>query len=159
MDSLVGAERTKRAVTRRDFIRQLGAGLLAGLALPLSPRVPWAWDSAPATALTDWRQAVFAAQIGQDFRLDLGTRGKLGLKLVQVQAGIAKVQAGPKRIVSATAGECFTLSFVGPQKQPLPQGTYGFEQAKLGKFALFIVPGTADKSGLHYLAVVNRVRA
>ena len=81
------------------------------------------------------------------------------LKLVQVQAGIAKIQAGRTRLVGATAGECFTLSFAGPQKQPLPQGTYAFDQAKLGKFSLFIVPGTADKSGQHYLAVVNRVRA
>ena len=53
----------------------------------------------------DWRQAAFAGLVGQDFRLDLGTRGKLALKLVQVQAGIAKIQAGRTRLVGATAGE------------------------------------------------------
>src|SRR5438105_3167262 len=132
MDSPVGLLRAKRAVTRRDFIRQIGAGLLAGLVLPLSPRGLWTWGSAPASASMDWRQAAFAGLVGQDFRLDLGTRGKLALKLVQVQAGIAKIQAGRTRLVGATVGECFTLSFAGPQKQPLPQGTYAFEQAKLG---------------------------
>jgi hypothetical protein len=158
MDSAVGRERAKRAVTRREFIRQMGAGLLAGLVLPLSPRGLWTGPSAPSK-LMDWQQGTFAALLGQDFRVDLGTRGKMAFKLVQVQAGNAKVQAGPTRLVSATAGECFMLSFLGPQKQPLLQGTYAFEQAKLGNFALFIVPGTADKSGQRYVAVVNRVRA
>ena len=157
MDSAVGRERAKRAVTRREFIRQMGAGLLAGLVLPLSPRGLWTWPSAPSK-LMDWQQGTFAALLGQDFRVDLGARGKLTLKLVQVRDGNAKVQAGPTRLVSATAGECFLLTFVGPQKPALLQGTYPFERTQLGKFALFIVPGTADKSGQRYLAVINHVR-
>ncbi|MCA1555020.1 MAG: hypothetical protein LC737_11665, partial [Chloroflexi bacterium] len=103
-------------------------------------------------------QAVFEAQLGQYFNVDAGSRGKQALRLVQVNAGTAKVHAGPNRIVGATTGECFVLNFVGASDQPLPQDTYRFERSPLGKFDLFIVPGTADDDGQHYVAVVNHVR-
>ena len=145
-------------VSRRDFIRRVGACLAASLLLPLSPRDLWTWRMPPSSALGVWRQDAFAARLGQVFNVEGGPLGSVPLRLVQVSEGTAKIHAGPNRTVSATNGECFLLSFVGPADRPLPERTYTFEDGQLGRFDLFIVPGTADESRQRYLAVINHVR-
>ncbi len=145
-------------VSRREFLRRVGAGLAASLLLPLSPRDLWTWRTPPSFTLADWTQAEFEAQLGHSFSVDSGSHGKLPLKLVKVSAGSAKIHVAPNRTVSATTGDCFLLNFVGPHDQALAQNTYPFEHERLGKFALFIVPGAADEAGQQYVAVINRVR-
>jgi len=39
------------------------------------------------------------------------------------------------------------------QQEPLPQGTYPIEHAKLGRVELFLVPLGPDKEGMQYEAV------
>jgi hypothetical protein len=57
-----------------------------------------------------------------------------------------------------TGQECFSLLFQNGGGPGLPQGTYGFEHAALGSFALFLVPGGADSNGgQSYVATVNRL--
>lgn len=61
----------------------------------------------------------------------------------------------PKQKSAAVQTTGFMLFFLGTLPKPLPQETYTFEHAQLGKFSLMIVP---DKSGQQtYTAVINRL--
>ena len=61
-----------------------------------------------------------------------------------------------KRASRTPTGECFTLTFRGPNRTRFEQNTYTVEHAALGKFDLFITP--TDKPGREqlYTAVINR---
>lgn len=54
--------------------------------------------------------------------------------------------------------ESFSLLFEGPATQPLGQGTFTFSHPGLGRFALFIVPVSAERGARQYEAVFNRRR-
>ncbi len=53
--------------------------------------------------------------------------------------------------------ESFSLLFRGSAADPLGQGMYRFEHARLGIFDLFIVPVAQDGTGRYYEAVFNRL--
>ena len=54
---------------------------------------------------------------------------------------------------------CFMVEFRGPRSSPVAQGTYSVENATLGRFPLFIVPGSTSTTHITYTATFNRVGA
>jgi hypothetical protein len=158
-DSPSGPE---KSISRREFFKRLGSGLLAAAVVADVPRSLILKASSAASGrgtLGTWNESVFAALVGQAFTLYAGAKGKVQVKLSAVQDGIAKVYYGPNRIVNAQAGDCYILSFRGPAALALRQNTYGLEQTQLGKFSLLLVPGVHDKAGSNYTAVINHVHA
>jgi hypothetical protein len=96
--------------------------------------------------------------VGQTFQVNLGTGGNMTLKLLSVKEGNAQVLIAPRKLVRAKKGESFLLVFQGPHNNPLPQKIFRFEHNQLGKFSLFITPGTSKQNAQHYEAVINTVR-
>jgi hypothetical protein len=74
----------------------------------------------------------------------------LELELIEATAN----QSGQE--TAQAPGGKFSLVFMGPLDQSLPQQTYLFEHEKLGAFDLFIVPIGKDQKGLRYEAIFNR---
>lgn len=68
---------------------------------------------------------------------------------------LAMMAVMPKATSAPLATTGFALSFAGTGTQQLPQGTYFFEHATLGKFALFVVSGTGPQQTSS--AVINRL--
>jgi hypothetical protein len=107
----------------------------------------------------------FEATIGSGFRVT-PTSGKspaVWLRLLAVKdlPALAPVNTGmmavspPKQKSAPVNTSGFMLSFLGTLPKPLPQDTYTFEHARLGKFSLLIVP---DKDGEQtYTATINRL--
>jgi hypothetical protein len=89
--------------------------------------------------------AEFAACLNQDFEL-VFPDGTLSLKLSEARPLGARPE--PPR-------EPFALTFIGPAKLRLPQGTYKMRNPTLGEMEIFIVPIGADSSRSAYEAVFN----
>lgn len=146
-----------QSISRRDFFKRAGAGLMAVSLGALVPNGLVAFGDSANAPRDMWTQAAFGARVGQNFAANLGSVGKQVLKLAQVSAGTSKVQQGPNRTVPAKAGESFALVFHGKKAAVARQGTYAFNHPQIGTFSLFIVPGGTDQTGQNYVAVVNRV--
>lgn len=161
------------SVSRRKLLQNtvLAAAACAAGALPVwaaknqkgpnGPPQPEVEDA----GLKPLDRVAFEAAVGSGFRVTPTTGGSsvVWLRLLSVNdlPALVPINTGamavpPPRQKSApvkTAG--FLLSFLGTLPKPLPQGTYNFEHARLGKFSLLIVPG---KSGQEtYTAVINRL--
>jgi anaerobic selenocysteine-containing dehydrogenase len=150
-------EQAVHSLSRRDFFKRAGAGLMATTLATLVPQGLTAHADSASAPRNIWTQSVFGARVGQDFTADLGAAGKQVLKLTAVNTGISRFQRVPNRVVPAKAGESFCLVFHGKQAAAARQGTYRFEHPQIGRFSIFIVPGGADQGGQSYVAIVNRV--
>jgi hypothetical protein len=95
----------------------------------------------------------FAGLVKTNFRVWLDARDSLDLELSEV----TPAQFFPSGKASDPKYENFSLTFLGPADRLLPQGTYGFESASLGRFELFIVPVSRDQNGAQYQATFNRL--
>ena len=92
--------------------------------------------------------ATFEPHVGSEFAIELedGTVIQTVLDSVQRQA--------PRSHGDRT--EPFSLLFVGPRENPIPQATYSIEHAELGTLDIFLVPIGPDASGQpRYEAVFN----
>jgi hypothetical protein len=89
------------------------------------------------------------------FRIRLGETPITELELVATQEHGGLPQSGSP---GAAETESFSLYFLGPINPVLPQGTYIFQQERLGEFSLFIVPIGRETNGIKYEAVINRLR-
>jgi len=90
----------------------------------------------------------FRGLVGDHFRVRLAPEDVVTLALMEVS------EQG-RGTSSAQAGDFFALLFNGPVSRPLAQGTYAFEHALIGAFALFIVPIGAGSDGFRYEAVFS----
>ncbi len=147
---------SSRALSRRDFIRRLGA-LVASAALA-GVGVQPAFAQGGAGGLANWNEATFAAQLGKPFTVNLG-KSNVTLNLNQVMNGNSKVYHSPKKMTTAPAGQSFLLVFRGPASAALANKTYAFHHAQLGAFSLFVTPTKVDATGRSYTAVVNHIHA
>ena len=96
-------------------------------------------------AAEDW-----AKLMNSPFRLEIGGR-PITLRLAQVQkGGVGGNQADDRT-------DNFSLIFVGPGEQALPQKMYRFEHEQLVNFDMFIVPVGKRPAGFEYEAVFNRL--
>jgi hypothetical protein len=85
-------------------------------------------------------------------RSSAGTAG-LELKLVEAQGSFLPPAPGAKVVQ-----ETFSLLFLGPADQWLPQGMICLEHERIGRFELFIVPLARKPAGIEYQAVFNRLK-
>jgi Domain of unknown function (DUF6916) len=86
----------------------------------------------------------FAPRIGERFRISLDD-DVLEVELVEaVPLGEPPAQAGRSP---------FSIIFLGPGEDVLPQRIYRFEHDELGSLDLFVVPIARDDEGVRYEAV------
>ncbi len=127
----------KSNVSRRGFLATTFALGLAGFvgSGASSPKAPRVTDAADRLDLGRITCAEFAACLGSTFRLCPAGGGSVEVELVR---------ARELRCASGSRGEVrnpFTLLFRGGGGgERLPQDTYRVEHARLGTFALFVVP-------------------
>lgn len=140
-----------RSISRRDFIKAIGAAAVGGAMLAiggrlLAPRLP----EVPGETLM---RSTFAGLLGEKFRAYQPDATALTFQLVAVR-GLpnAPLLRGP-----AHDEQSFTLIFRGPQGQSLDQGFFAFEHVRIGSFPLFIVPTASDQEDRQYAAIFNRL--
>jgi hypothetical protein len=154
------------SITRRTFVR---AGAVSALfaGLNLSPaklifaqekNVPGAGGfTVPYEAKTEapyyFTHETFVPYLNSTFRISSAAKGAaFDATLVQVFDYQAQARA---RKMKTHAGECFSLSFRAGERDTVSQGIYKLSHSALGRFSLFIVPGTPSAEGTMYTAVVN----
>ncbi len=145
-----------QTLSRRDFMRRLGAGLVSAMLMGMGAQPVLA--AGGTSGLANWNASTFTGQLGKPFIVNQGSTGHVTLSLHQVKPGVSKIYHNPKKIINAPADESFILVFRGPANSALTSKTYPFQHSLLGAFSLFVVPGKADSSGRTYTAVVNHVR-
>jgi hypothetical protein len=89
--------------------------------------------------------AQFAGCLNQDFEL-VFPDGALAVKLSEARPLGARPES-PR--------EPFALTFLGPAKLRLPQGTYKMRNSTLGEMEIFIVPIGADPKSSAFEAIFN----
>ena len=144
--------------SRRNFLRRIGAGLMTAAIMATNPIGIFGRIGTAGAASSPWTKIAFAGRVGQTFKVNLGASGSVTLKLLGVKEGDAEILIAPRKLVRAKNGESFLLVFQGPHNNPLPQKMFRFEHNQLGKFSLFITPGTSKQNAQHYEAVINTVR-
>jgi hypothetical protein len=140
------------SVSRRRFLQSSTLAAAACAAAPLQ-----AWNNKPSLdgatnhlpGLNGLSRQSFERVVGSSFKVSAttGNANTVWLRLLAVEdlpalqpVNTAIMAVPPKPTTSAVSTTGFMLSFSGPGTR-LPQGTYAFEHAGLGKFALLIVPG------------------
>ena len=151
----------RNGLSRRAFVKGLGAVMAGSALVPLGIRTAVAQAVTSRGAPSSLTQATFAAHRGDVFQIHPGASPRLDVVLVAVsdRGRHAAATAGRARRRTDMGGECYTLVFRGPHNRPLAQGTYRFVHERMGTFPLFIVPGAAGAHGIHYEALFNRLPA
>ena len=90
----------------------------------------------------------FAPLVGQDVTVEAGAHGALTMRLVEATAGTQPGGPGPEGQERLQ----FSLVFLGPAEQVLPQGTYAVTHEAVGEQDLFLVPLGRDAAGVRYEA-------
>jgi hypothetical protein len=91
--------------------------------------------------------ATFSETLNTTFRLNLPETAVLELELIKVED-----------LGSTAKQERFSVLFRGPLDRGVRQGSYSFENEKLGTFDLFIVPIGMQEDGVIYEAAFNRIK-
>ena len=92
-----------------------------------------------------FERSEFAKRLNTVFRLTQ-VDPPLDLKLVEVS-----------ELFTPPGQESFSLTFSGPRKQLLPQGTNLFRHEQMGEFQIFTTPIREDANAYYYEAIFNRV--
>jgi hypothetical protein len=114
-------------------------------------RVPPGGETEPALLY----RSTFLGQLNQSF----GVRQPVGRPWVRtVTLRLVEVEDVPSARAAGTEGreDCFTAVFSGPARTPLAQGTYAVKNGSLGRFPLFLVPGSVSGTQRFYTATFNR---
>ena len=96
--------------------------------------------------LETFTMQTFSEHLNTSFRLRLNDADAMEAQLVEVRDN-----------GTTTYQEQFSLIFRTPRDRPPQQGLYKIEHEKLGEFELFLVPVRADRQGMNYEAVFNRL--
>jgi hypothetical protein len=139
------------STSRRDFLKRgTVVALAAGVPITIAQSALGA-ERSPSSAASSLNKEQFLTQLNKQFVIGQGKQ-QWAIKLVDVSdLKLAKGGVAPRR-----GGEGFTLTFKG--ERGLQQDTYIMENAKLGKFSMFIVPrANKDDVTVTYEAVVNRL--
>lgn len=146
------------SISRRKFLR---AGTLVALsaAFPISvfgqnrkenDGNPVDQLSTQADPLAHYTRSAFSSYLNSIFQLYTGY-SVVEVALVEVKDLL------PAVATPANGSECFSLLFRGGSVA-LPQNTYRIDHPSLGRFQLFLVPGSPDDVGAQsYVAIINRV--
>jgi hypothetical protein len=143
-------------ISRRKFLKTgILTSVVAGTSMKLTGQAATSQPSGITDALTAntsldyYTKATFQSYLNSDFRIYSNGHRKTWLRLVLVEDF-------PTREALTAPDECFRLLFSAPAETSLQQGTYAFDHAALGTFALFIVPRNPVDGKRHYEAVFNR---
>jgi hypothetical protein len=157
-------------ISRRNFLREgtlVGLSTIATLSLAkaafgqesisLRPRsgITPLPDDIVKEPLYKLTKALFTGLVYTTFTFNHPTRGKIETYLKSVEDLTPKIFQ-----ITAKAGsgiECFNLVFACQSDIELGQGTYTIDHTKIGRFDLFIVPGTKQRYGRDYGALINRL--
>lgn len=90
----------------------------------------------------------FAPLVGQDVTVETGAHGAWTMRLVEATVGTQPGGPGPEGQQRLQ----FSLVFLGPAEQVLPQGTYAVTHDAVGEQHLFLVPLGRDAAGVRYEA-------
>jgi hypothetical protein len=93
-------------------------------------------------------------RVGQTFNIYVKGKGWTAARLLRVDDIACAAAAG-----AIGSPDCFTAVFDGPTTMSLPQGTYSVNNAGLGTFTLFLVPGGKANRRTVFTATVNRIRS
>jgi hypothetical protein len=153
------------ATSRRDVITK---GALAGIAALVS--LPEALFAKPASrpqapapptkkkvvadSLPWLSRSMFEGQLHRVFQINKPGAGWVPTQLIAV-TDVPTAQAGG----NIGHPECFNVIFQGPLAAALPQSTYSCNNAALGSFTIFLVPGSVGARTRNYVATFNRVKA
>lgn len=159
------------SLTRRQFVETASIALLVGAANPRA----FAQDSLTSKGgifnpedmdvLAGVSEETFKPLVGDSFSVSVAEKRLASLKLVSVSAATSPALASETRSVvsnrpgahnsskvSAQSTSGFSLHFKGKGKS-LAQGTYTFENERVGRFPLFIVMGGPGMNPNTYTAV------
>jgi hypothetical protein len=158
------------SVSRRRLLRNSVFAAMACAAAPLqswagiknSPKKQTPVHPVDNAGLQHLERASFNREIGSSFQVSpvSGKSSPVWLRLLAVDdlpalvpVNVGAMTVPPKHASHPVTTTGFMLSFLGLLTKPLPQDTYNFEHAGLGKFSLLIVPDGHQK----YTAVINRL--
>ncbi len=103
-------------------------------------------------SLADVDFGTLAALVRSTFVVRDATGAAQALELVGAELG-----ADRDGFTGDSSIENFSLLFRGDRTRTMSQSTYTFENSRIGRFEMFIVPiGREDRSGCYYEAVFNR---
>lgn len=154
-------------LTRRNFLRAgTITALLAGLNLSPASLVFGQTKSRgeggfaiPYEAKTDpvfyFTRETFAPYLNSTFRMTTGAKG-VAFDVTLVSVFDFQAQARTRK-TKTHGGECFSLTFRAGARDTVSQGTYKFSHPALGRFSLFVVPGTTEDGTTTYEAVINHI--
>jgi hypothetical protein len=139
------------AVSRRHLLR-LGQACLAASAMPLKALTN---DTISGDPLLSMKWQEWMPLLGSSFNTQTASGKSVWLTLGGVQDMTPNV-SGSTRISALWRSEpliqTFSLKFTGVGEE-LPQDTYQFENATLGRISLFIVPGGSK----NYTAIISHL--
>lgn len=92
---------------------------------------------------------------GETFKVSIESKGSFKLILVKVEELVSK---NAQRSKGDAANEKFRLLFQGDLSATFTQDSYSFENAKLGRFTMFVTPVKCkDQGHCYYEAIFNRL--
>jgi len=91
----------------------------------------------------------------EDFYTNLATKFRVTVETQQMDFELYDLEEISSAEKQGT--DCFVLVFRGLHSHQIPQGTYSFSHSKLGKFDLYVTPGTLDGRMYYYNAIINRL--
>lgn len=148
-DVQAGRLRGWSSVSRRDFIKRASLATVGATLLVAGSRT---WTQGlpdiPGEALL---RSTFARHVGTAFAVVPEAGGRTLLRLADVR------DLPGSAATSAQREHSFSLLFRGAAAQPLNQGTYRFEQNRIGRFSIFITPQAPSQSARLYEAIFNRL--
>ena len=100
------------------------------------------------------RRDMFEALVGETFVVSRPGSKSIQVRLTRVEDVLSARNAG-----TVNHQDCFAVLFRGSRPPYLVQGTYRIENATLGGFEVFLVPGAVSSTGITYTATFNRVPA
>jgi hypothetical protein len=101
-----------------------------------------------------WKLETFLPLVKTRFQAGLEPANYVEMELVEATA----IPSPPlAKTLAAPAQAAFSLIFHGPENRFLPQRSYAFEHARLGRFELFIVPIGQQPGFFQYQAIINRL--
>jgi DNA-directed RNA polymerase subunit L len=159
----------KMTTSRRNFLRQgtlLGLSTIATLSVanftfgqssnyrrPNGPGIFPVPEEVQYTTLDKLTRVMFANVLNSSFVIVHPVHGKVETYLKTVEDLSPPIfKMGAKHGI-----ECFNLVFACQSDIEIHQGTYTLEHEKFGSFELFIVPGTRQRYGRDYNAIINRL--
>jgi hypothetical protein len=95
--------------------------------------------------IQDLTLEMFAALIGERFRVHMTEQGTIDVELIEASPLGAKV--------TAPRGQAFSLVFRAAGGELVPQRIYRVEHERLGAHDIFLVPIGPDAGGMRYEAI------